>query len=159
DQERQQQDLARQMEQEHPSAAILAEEGEIDELNKLVGADKKLAEEVVKAATFSLDEKGKARDIYRELTGKTDWEQMDRLKPRLDERQRITELANEHAAVVENSERQDNAVREAKALLGEVKKKLDEALVPVDWSAWQTVVGQIAELGPLESNLRKRVNA
>ncbi len=156
DQEKQQKGLARQIQDEHPSAAILAKEDEIDELNKLVGADKKLSEEAVKAATFSLDEKGKARDIYRELTGTTDWEQMDRLKPRLDQRQRINELANEHAAVVENSQNQDKAVHEAKVLLAEARRKLDDRPAPVDSSPRQTAVEQIIALGPLEDDLRKR---
>jgi uncharacterized protein YhaN len=158
-QEKHQQDLARQIEHEAPSAPILAEEGEIDELNRLVGAHKALSEEAVKATTFSVDEKGKARDIYRDLTGTTDWVQMDRLKPRLDERQRINELASEYAAVVENAERQDNAVHEAKRLLGEARKKLDEAPALLDSIPWQALVDQIVALGPLEDDLRKQMHA
>jgi uncharacterized protein YhaN len=159
EQERQHQDLVREVEESQPAAAILVEEDEIDDLLKLVGADKTMAEEAVKAATFSLDEKGKARDIYRELTGTTDWEQMDRLKPRLDERRRITELANEHAAVVENVETKNTALRDVAAVLGDARKELAGAPPTVDWAGWQTAVDEIAELGPLETSLRKRVTA
>ena len=77
---------------------------------------------------------------------------MDRLKPRLDERERINELANEHAAVLEKLERHDNAVREVKVLLGVATKKLEEVPAPVDSSRWQSIVDQIIALGSIEEN-------
>ena len=96
---------------------MLAEEGEIDELKKLVGADAKLKSEAIKADTRRSEEEGKARDIFRELTGTTAWDQMAGLKPRRDDEQRIMELANEQAAVLEDVTNCDNAVRLAREAL------------------------------------------
>ena len=104
----------------------------------------------MKAGTFSTDERGKARDIYRELTGSTDWEQMDGLKPRLDERNRITLLANERSAVVEDVHRQEKAVLDARRFLGDARTKQQHSPALLDPSPWQEVVDQISAFGPLD---------
>jgi uncharacterized protein YhaN len=149
------QKLKDQLKEEQPAAAVLLEEIEIGELKKQVGADVKFREEELKAGTFSIDERGKARDIYRELTGTTDWEQMDGLKPRLDERNRITKLANERSAVVEDVNREENAVRDAQKLLGDARTKQQQSPVLVDSSPWQDVVDRIAAFGPIEEQYDK----
>ncbi len=147
------------LEAEQPITAILNEENEIGELKKLVGADAKAREEEVKAATFSVDERGKARDIYRELTGNTNWDQMDGLKPRLDERTRITQLANERSGVIEDVNRQEKAVRDASRLLTEAKNKQKEISEPPDPSSWQEAVDHVAAAGPVENQLQKLAKA
>ena len=91
-----------QLRDEPPPETVLAEEGEIDALKKLVGVDANLQSEKIKADTRRSEEEGKARDIFRELTGTTAWDQMPGLKPRRDDEQRITELANEQAAVFQD---------------------------------------------------------
>src|SRR5262249_33755105 len=80
--QQQQQKLLEAQNAEMPPAALLAEEDEIDEIKEQVGADATSRKEEVKEDTFRVDKQGKARDIYRELTGSTDWDQMDGLKPR-----------------------------------------------------------------------------
>lgn len=104
-------ELERQIRDEQPPAAVLAEEAEIDELKKLVGADAKQQSEAVKADTRRSEEEATARDIFRELTGSTAWDQMTGLKLRLDHQQRITELANEQKAVLEDLTNCARAVR------------------------------------------------
>jgi uncharacterized protein YhaN len=106
--------------------------------------------EEVRAATFSIDEVGKARDIFRALTGSTDWEQMDALKPRLDQRARISELANARSAIVQDVEREETAVGEAGRLLDEARGSLMETPKPEDPEPWQEMVDEITALGPLE---------
>lgn len=152
------QKLIDQLKEEPPADAMLSEECEIGELKKLVGADLKARAEEVKATTFSIDDRGKARDIYRELTGSTDWEQMDGLKPRLDERNRINRLANERAAVLEDANRGEEAVRKAKKLLEEgISKQIVDA-VPPDPTPWQDVLDEVAFAGPLDDQLERLTN-
>ncbi len=106
--------LERLLREEQPPAAVLAEEAEIDELKKLVGADAKQQGEAMKADARRSEEEGEAKDIYRQLTGSTDWDRMSGLKPRLDHEQRIGELANEHKAVLEDVAKCERAVRLAR---------------------------------------------
>ncbi len=138
-----------------PSAAILGEEVEIGELRKLVGAELKGREEEVKAHTFSIDELGNARDIYRGLTGTTNWEQMDGLMPRQDERNRINSLANERAAVFEDVSRRENAVREAKRSLAETCEKLNSLPPSTNTFLWEVAIDEIAAAGSTEEDLEK----
>jgi uncharacterized protein YhaN len=149
------QKLTARMKEERPSAAVLAEEHEIGELKKQVGAEVKSREEEFKAGTFSIGERGKACDIFRELTGSTDWEQMGGLKPRLDEIKRITELANARSAVVEDVHRQEEAVRTNKRLLGDARTKQEKAPALMDPLPWQDIVDQISAFGPIEEQYAK----
>jgi uncharacterized protein YhaN len=148
--EQDQQKLKEQTAEQQPPAAVLREEAEIHELKKEVGADVKSRAEEVRAFTFSIDERGKARDIFRALTGSTDWEEMDALKPRLDQRDRINELANARSAIFQDVEREQTAVREAARLLDEAQRSLEQTAKPEDWTPWQAVVDDITALGPLE---------
>jgi uncharacterized protein YhaN len=147
--------LTEQMRDEQPPAAVLQEEAVIDELKKDVGHVVKSLVEEVRADTFSRDERGKARDLFRELTGSTDWEQMDALKPRLDQRERILELANARSAIVQDVEREESSVGEAEGLLEETRRSLEQTLQPRDPSAWQELVDEISSLGPLEKQFEQ----
>jgi uncharacterized protein YhaN len=146
-----QQKLKEQILEQDPPAAVLREQAEIDELKMQIGADVKLRAEEVKAGTFSVDELGKARDIFRELTGSTNWERMAALKPRLDQRDRINELANERLAIVQDVEREEAAVRETAKLIEEARRSLEQTPEPQDPPLWQQLVDQISTLGPLEN--------
>lgn len=130
--------------------AVLAEEREIDELKKLVGADAKLQTEAIKAKTRCSEETGEARDIFRELTGTTEWDQMDSLKPRLEDERRINELANEHAAVKQNVSQCESAFRHIEQALNVAKAKQAESTPPPDSSPWAAAVEAIAAMGSLE---------
>jgi DNA repair exonuclease SbcCD ATPase subunit len=146
-----QQKLNEQILEQHPPADVLREEAEIDELKMQIGADVKLRAEEVKAGTFSIDELGKARDVFRELTGSTNWERMAALKPRLDQRDRINELANERLAIVQDVEREETAVREAAQLIEKARRSLEQSPKPQDAALWQELVDEISALGPLEN--------
>ena len=141
-------ELERRIRDEAPLEAVLAEEGEIDELKKLVGADAKLQSEAIKADTRRSEEEGKARDIFRELTGTTAWDQMAGLKPRLEDERRITELANEHAAVLQDATHCDNAVRLAHEALKAARTKQSGIVAPTDATPWLAAVESISALGP-----------
>lgn len=123
---------------------------------KLVGADAKQQTEAIKADTRRSEEEGKARDIYRELTGSTAWDQMTGLKPRLDHQQRITELANEHKAVLEDVTNCDRAVRLAREALAVAESKQANAAATTDPAPWLAAVESIAALGPIEQHARTR---
>ncbi len=151
-------ELERQLRDEQPPAAVLAEEAEIDELKKLVGADTKQQSEAIKADTRRREEEGKARDIFRELTGSTAWDQMPGLKPRLDHHQRIMELANEQKAVVENVTNCDSTVRLAREALAFAKTEQAEMPTPADPAPWRAAVESVAEPGPVEGQARTRRN-
>jgi uncharacterized protein YhaN len=142
--------LADQLQVDPSLDAILKESSEVDELARQVGAALKLREEEVRAATFSIDERGKARDIYRELTGSTDWGQMDDLKPRLDQRGQIQKLANDRSAIVRDVQQAEAGVLEAERQLIEARAELSAMPSPSDPAAWQALVDEIASLGPLE---------
>ena len=58
------QSLTDRLVQTQPPAAVLLEETEIGELQKLVGADLKLRQEALKAGTFSIDERGKCATSF-----------------------------------------------------------------------------------------------
>jgi uncharacterized protein YhaN len=151
-----QEDLERRMLDEAPPAAVLAEEGEIDELKKLVGADAKLQSEAIKADTRRSEEEGNARDIYRELTGTTAWDQMPGLKPRLEDERQITELANEQAAVLQDVANCANAVRLAREALTVAEAKQSGAAAPTHPAPWLATVETITELGPIEKHAQIR---
>lgn len=139
--------------------AVLAEEAEIDELKKLVGADAKLQGEAIKADTRRSEEEGKARDIFRELTGTTTWDQMAGFKPRLDDERRITELANEQAAVLQNLTNCDSAVRLAREALVVAEGKQGGAAAPPDPAPWLAAVESISALGPVEKQAQTHRSA
>lgn len=145
--------------QEQPSTKLLNEEDEVGELKKLIGADAKARKEEDRAKTFSIDELGMARDIYRELTGSTAWDQMDGLKPKLDERHRINNLANERSAALEDVSRQEQALREARAALAQALNKQKGIPSPVDPAPWQDAVDDVAAAGPLEDQYAKQTAA
>ena len=119
---------------------VLTEEVEIDELTKLVGADAKLQNEAIKADTRRSEEEGKARDIFRELTGTTAWDQMAGLKPRLEDERRITELANEQAAVLQDVTSCESAVRLADEAFKIAESKHLGAAAPMDPTPWLAAV-------------------
>jgi len=145
-----------QLRDEPPPETALAEEGEIDALKKLVGADENLKSEAIKADTRRSEEESNARDIFRELTGTTAWDQMPRLKPRQDDEQRITELANEQAAVLQDVTSCDNAVRLAREALKIAEGKQAGAAAPADPAPWLAAVESIAALGPVEEQAQTR---
>ncbi|MGO9465692.1 MAG: AAA family ATPase [Isosphaeraceae bacterium] len=147
-------ELERQIRDEQPPAAVLAEEAEIDELKKLVGADAKQQSEAVKADTRRSEEEATARDIFRELTGSTAWDQMTGLKLRLDHQQRITELANEQKAVLEDLTNCARAVRLAREALAVAVRKEANAAATSDPAPWLAAVESIAALGPVEQHAR-----
>jgi uncharacterized protein YhaN len=148
--------LERLLRDEQPPAVVLAEEAEIDELKKLVGADAKQQGESMKAEARRSEEEGKARDIYRQLTGSTDWEGMSGLKPRLDHEQRIAELGNEHKAVLEDVAKCERAVRLAREALAIAEAKRANAPAATDAAPLRALVESITALGPLEDQARAR---
>jgi hypothetical protein len=145
-----------QLRDEPPPETVLAEEGEIDALKKLVGADANLKSEAIKADTRRSEEEGKARDIFRELTGTTAWDQMPGLKPRRDDEQRITELANEQAAVLQDVTSCNSTVRLAREALKVAKGKQAGNAAPTDPAPWLAAVESIAALGPVEQQAQTR---
>lgn len=149
-------DLERRMREATPPETVLAEEGEIDELKRLVGADGKFRSEAIKADTRRSEEEGKARDIFRELTGKTAWDQMAGLKPRLEDERRITELANEQLAVLQDMTNCDDAVRLAREAVAVAEAKQIGAIAPPDPAGWLAAVESISALGPLEQQAHAR---
>jgi uncharacterized protein YhaN len=151
-----QNDLEREIRDEAPPENLLAEEGEIDELKSLVGADAKVHSEAIKADTRRSEEDGKAKDIYRELTGTKAWDQMDDLKPRLEDERRIIELANEQAAVWQDVTNCENAVRLAGEALTVAEAKQGGATAPTDPAPWLAAVESISELGPVEKQAQTR---
>ncbi|MGA2699471.1 MAG: AAA family ATPase [Isosphaeraceae bacterium] len=148
--------LEQQLRDEPPPETVLAEEGEIDALKKLVGAYANLKSEAIKADTRRSEEEGKARDIFRELTGTTAWDQMPGTKPRRDDEQRITELANEQAAVLQDVTRCDSAVRRAREELKVAEGKQAGTAAPTDPAPWLAAVESIAALGPVEEQAQTR---
>lgn len=157
--ESQRQSLNSQLEGCDPPTALLREEAEIEDLKKDISADIKLRKDEVQDATFSVDEKGKARDIFRTLTGSTDWEQMDALKPRDDERDRIQTLANERSAIELDVGREETAVRQSQSQLKETREKLGQSPHSEDPAPWQKLVDEIAPLGTIETQHEQRRKA
>ena len=149
-------DIERQLRDEQPPEAVLAEEAEIEELKKLVGADAKQQSEALKAGARRSEEEAKARDIFRELTGSTEWDRMTGFKLRLDHEQRITQLANEQKAVSEDVTHNRRAVQLARAVLADAKRKQASADATIDTVPWLAAVEAIAAIGPLEQNARTR---
>lgn len=148
--EQDRQRLMEPIQEQQAPAEVLREETEINQLKMQVGADMNSRTEEVRAHTFSIDELGKARDIFRQLTGSTDWARMDALKPRDDQRACIHELANERSATVRDVQREETAVQEAAASLDEFRRALEQLATPNDPSPWQAAVDEISRLGPLE---------
>jgi uncharacterized protein YhaN len=148
--------LEQLLHEELPRQAVLAEEGEIDELKKRVGADAMLQSEAIKADTRRSEEEGKARDIFRELTGTTAWDQMGGLKPRLEDDRRITELANEFAAVVQDVTHRDTAVRLATEALATAQDKQAGAPELTDPGPLLATVESITSYGPVEKHAHAR---
>jgi uncharacterized protein YhaN len=144
------QKLNEQIEECQSPHDVLREEVEIDDLRLLVGAAVKLSAEEVKARTFSIDELGKARDIFRDLTGSTNWDQMDALKPRLDQRDRIGELANQHSAIAQDVVREEGAVADASKQLEEKQRTLEQTPVPDDVGPLRDLVEDMAPFVLLE---------
>ena len=141
---------------EPPQEAVLANEGEIDELKRLVGADAKLQSESIRADTRRSEEEGKARDIFRELTGTTAWDQMTVLRLRLEDERRITELANERAAVLQDVTNCAEAVRRANEDLRIAVAKQVGAAAPTDPAPWLAAVESISALGLVETQAQVR---
>jgi uncharacterized protein YhaN len=141
---------------EAPQESVLREEEEIDDLTKLVGAEVRLRNEAIKADTRRSEEEGKARDIFRDLTGTTAWEQMAGLKPRLEDERRIMELANEQAAVLQEVTHCDNAIRLAGEALAAAEAKQAEGPAPPDPAPWLAAVDSISALGPVERQAQTR---
>jgi uncharacterized protein YhaN len=150
--------LEQQIRDEAPPEDVLAEEGAIDELKKLVGADAKQQSESIKTDTRRSEEEGKARDIFRELTGSKAWDQMADWKPRLADEQRITELANEQAAVLQDVINCDNAVRLSREALTIAEAKQCGIATPTDPAPWLAAVELIAAKGPVEEQARIRLS-
>lgn len=146
--------LERQIHDAVPPAAVLAEEAEIDELQKLYGVYVKLQSEEIKADTRRSEEEGKARDIYRELTGTTAWDEMTGLKPRLEDEQRITGLGQEQAAVLQDVNNCSAAVRNARDALTIAEGKQVAVQALTDPAVWLAAVDSIASLGPVEEQAR-----
>lgn len=132
-----------------PPTAVLNEEAEIVELRGPIGANAKSRDDELRAKARSDEERDTARDIYRELTGTTEWDAMDRLKPKLEEQNRITKLAGEWTAIVENLDRQNKAVAKAKQALDATAGR-QSADPGADNSALIRVVNEIAAEGPIE---------
>jgi uncharacterized protein YhaN len=148
--------LERLLREEPPREAVLTEEEEIDELKKRVGADAVLQSEAIKADTRRSEEESKARDIFRELTGTTAWDQIAGLKPRLEDERRITELANEHAAVLQNVTDRDNTVRLATEAFATAQDKQAGAAELTDPAPLLAAVESIADYGPVEKQAHAR---
>jgi uncharacterized protein YhaN len=152
----QREDLERQLHEKQPGAALLAEETEIDELKKLVGADSKQHSEAIRAETRRSQEEAKARDIFRQLTGTTAWNEMSGLEVRLDHEQRIAELANDHKAVLEDVANCERALQLAREALAVAEGNLASAPAATDSAPWLAAMDSIAALGPIEQQARTR---
>jgi uncharacterized protein YhaN len=149
-------ELAQQLRDELPPESVLAEEEEIDAIGRLVAVDVNQRSESIKAQTRRSEEEGKARDIFRELTGTTAWDQMHDLKPRREEEHRITELANEEAAVLQEVTRCERELRVAHDELKLAEAKQAATAPPPDPTPWLAAVESIAAIGPLEEQARIR---
>ena len=149
-------ELERQVRGEPPPESILAEEEEIDAIKKLVAVEANHRGESIKAETRRSEEESKARDIFRELTGTTAWDQMHGMKPRREDDQRITELANERAAVFQEVTQSESAVRLARDELKVAQAKQAVTTPLPDPVPWLAAVESIAALGPLEEQARTR---
>ncbi|WP_254506578.1 AAA family ATPase [Anatilimnocola floriformis] len=139
----------------NPPENLLAEEAEIDELKGLVAADWGARDEELKTDSRRKQVLGEARDIYRALTGTTDWMLMDLLQPRDDEENRLHDLANDAKAVelaVETAERQLNTTREA---LTAATTQQTESQEITDAQPLLALVETISALGPLEEKARE----
>ncbi|HEX3150397.1 MAG TPA: AAA family ATPase [Gemmataceae bacterium] len=149
-------ELRSQLGESATADAILIFEDEIRQLGKLFGADQKQREERRQAETFRISEEGIARDIYRELTGSKNWDEMAGWKLRLEEREHIVELANRHSAVVLAVERESETVADLRADLAGLREELNKSEPVADGSAWEALVASIVKLGPLEQNATKQ---
>jgi uncharacterized protein YhaN len=138
-----------------PREDLLAEEAEIDELKGLVAADSSARAEELQIDARRKQALGEARDIFRDLTGTTDWILMDLLKPRDEEVSRLHDLAADAKAValeVETAEKQVTATREA---LAEAKGRQAEVHAATDPAPLVALVETLTALGPIEEEERE----
>lgn len=136
-------------------AALLAEEAEIDELKKLIGADVKARADALKADTRRREVEGEARDIFRELTGTIAWSEMDQLDPRLEDKQRINDLVADSKAVSQAVTLAEERVRTAREQLAVAEAKLQQLPVVPATDAGSAVINYVAGHGPLEEQLQE----
>jgi uncharacterized protein YhaN len=149
-------DFEEQMQDKSGTSVILTEESEIEELKKLVGADAKQRIASLKADTRRSEEEGKARDIYRELTGKSSWDEMPNLRITLQQAQRITELANDAKAVSENLTAATKAVRVVEDEHKTLMNKQNDPVAIRDPKPLEACVDAISAEGPVENNAETR---
>ncbi|WP_425617045.1 AAA family ATPase [Anatilimnocola sp. NA78] len=148
-------ELKKQQQAEDLPTGVLDEESEIDELKKLVGAEVKAREEEFKADTRRRQLDGEARDIFRELTNTTNWDQMLGLQPRLEDENRIRDLAADAKAVaqgVTNAETKLEQTREALSIAAGKQRSLAPHVDPTPLVA---LTESILARGPLEEKLRE----
>ncbi len=138
-----------------PPTALLAEEAEIDELKKLLGADLKNRKEKIEADTRRREVEGEARDIFRKLTGTTDWDRMAGYQPREDEERRIQDLIAESGAVAEMLTAATNQVRTLRAELTNAEEKTRDVHEFVDPAPLLAIIDSLAAQGPLETRFRE----
>jgi uncharacterized protein YhaN len=138
-----------------PPTQLLSEEAEIDELKKLVGADVKNRKDKIEADTRRREVEGEARDIFRKLTGTTDWGRMADYQPREDEERRIQDLIAESGAVVERLTAAQNLVRTLHAELATVEEKSSGFRELPDPTPLLALIDSLAAHGPLETEFHK----
>lgn len=138
-----------------PSTQLLAEAAEIDELNKLVGADLKNRKDRIEADTRRREVEGEARDIYRKLTGTTDWERMADYQPREDEERRIQDLIAESGAVAERQTAALAQVRTLRVELVSAEEKASGFRELPDSSPLLAVIDSLTAQGPVEAEFHK----
>lgn len=138
-----------------PPTQLLAEESEIDELKKLVGADLKNRKDRIEADTRRREVEGEARDIFRKLTGTTDWERMADYQPREDEERRIQDLIAESGAVAERQAAARNLVRTLRAELASAEEQASGFRELPDPAPLLAVIDSLAAHGPLEAEFHK----
>jgi len=138
-----------------PASPILVEEEEIGELKKLVGADQKAADDEGQLRGIIIKERDSARDIYRDLTNSTAWDEMEKLKPTTGQISAIVSLANRHAAVVERMASRREAVEQLKADLEEAIARREACPPAAEVRHCSAVVEDVIAAGPLEEQLQK----
>lgn len=139
-----------------PPAEVLAEEAEIDAVGLLIGADRKSQQTAIEADTRRREFEAEARDIFKELTGSTDWAQMSSLKPRRDDEDRIQELAAEYKAVQQAVAAAEERLQTLREALRSAETKYAQMGPALESPPWLALLEELTSHGPLEELARKR---
>lgn len=139
-----------------PPADVLAEEAEIDAVGLLIGADRKSQQTAIEADTRRREFEAEARDIFKELTGSTDWAQMPSLKPRRDDEDRIQELAAEYKAVQQAVAAAEDRLLTMREALRSAETRYAQLGPARTAPPWLALVEELTSHGPLEELARKR---